>query len=117
MMTGIIGLYIQDAQIINAFKASCISLFTHQSNNGQIPSNIFFGPIKATVSYGTLTGRVDANTWWIIGTCKLLSENANFRDQYFKLLKPAVYKCLNVLEIWEYPCKKNNVLIFSLNSQ
>jgi hypothetical protein len=102
MMTGIIGLYIQDLQIIEAFKASCISLFTNQSTNGQIPSNIFFGPIKATVSYGTLTGRVDANTWWIIGTCKLLSENTNFRDQYFELLKPAIYKCLDVLEIWEY---------------
>ncbi|MBK7466490.1 MAG: hypothetical protein IPJ43_06555 [Saprospiraceae bacterium] len=23
-------------------------------------------------------------------------------DQYFELLKPAIYKCLNVLEIWEY---------------
>ena len=42
MMTGIVGLLMQDEKIIAAHQHSVITLAKYQSENGQIPSNVSF---------------------------------------------------------------------------
>ncbi|MGS0746986.1 glycoside hydrolase 100 family protein [Halpernia sp. GG3] len=96
MMTGYAGILIDDNEIVESLKDSILTLANFQAKNGQIPSNVGNG--KA--SYGTLVGRTDATTWWIIVTCEYLSKfgNEEIKDQ----LKPKIRKALDVLQTWEY---------------
>ncbi len=108
MMTGILGLLIQDEKIITANLHSILTLANYQAETGALPSNvsIFEGVGKA--SYGTLVGRVDATTWWIIGTCKYLeySKNENLKIE----LLPKIEKALQCLKAWEF---NNRGLIYT----
>lgn len=101
MMTGLVGLAIQDEKIIEGFRNSILTLAKHQAKNGQIPSNVALGN-NPTVSYGSLVGRVDATTWWIIGCSVLLKNNKDFFVKYLTELKPKIYKALELLNSWEF---------------
>jgi len=101
MMTGLVGFSIQDEKIINGFERSVLTLAKYQAENGQIPSNVALGN-NPSVSYGSLVGRVDATTWWIIGCAVLLKHNKGFFEKYFSLLKQKIYKALDLLNSWEF---------------
>lgn len=103
VMAGLVGLEYQDEDIILAFQQSVLTLANHQNIKGIIPSNVAIGKHQeAKVSYGTLVGRTDATTWWVIGTIILLTSRKAFRKKYCDFLVPKILNALEVLHIWEY---------------
>lgn len=82
-------------------KQSILTLAEQQLENGLIPSNVKEGEsTKKQVSYGTLVGRVDAQTWWIIQSCLYLKVVS---DEALKTyLKPKLLKTLALLDAWEF---------------
>lgn len=99
MMTGITGLMANDKKIIEGYKASIQSLALYQNSAGQLPSNISFNNGKTKISYGSLVGRVDATTWWIVGVCVYL---LNINDEELKnKLEKNVKQALSILDAWE----------------
>lgn len=101
MMTGIAGLLHNDQPTTDAMRTSLLTLAKHQGKNGQIPSNVSVDVSgKAHVSYGSLVGRVDATTWWIVGTCLYLRYTQD--ENLTKQLYPAVQRAIEILESWEF---------------
>lgn len=96
MMTGITGILIKNASIVEGLKRSVKTLADHQAENGQIPSNVY----GEKASYGTLVGRTDATIWWIIGACEYIaySEDKDLKET----LKDSIYKAFSCLKTWEF---------------
>lgn len=80
---------------IAALKNSVLLLAKHQSKHGQIPSNVSLD--EKHVSFGSIAGRVDATSWWIISACWTIQF---FPEEKEKLI-PQIEKALNILECWE----------------
>ncbi len=91
----------QDKSLYPAIKQSILTLAAYQLENGLIPSNVGLDESgKPLVSYGTLVGRVDAQTWWIIQSClyiKVAHDEALKKELY-----PKIKRTLALLEAWEY---------------
>jgi hypothetical protein len=82
-------------------KASILTLAQQQNVQGLIPSNVAVADTEnISVSYGTLVGRVDAQTWWLIQTCLYLSKTQDL-ELKIKLKAPA-FQVLNLLDAWEF---------------
>jgi hypothetical protein len=96
-MAGIAGLLWGDPHIIHAWGASIQVLAAAQTPYGQIPSNIAVHDSGIKASYGTLAGRVDATTWWIISAALFAAETPHAADD----LLPKIEKALALLSIWE----------------
>lgn len=96
MMAGYAGILIHDEKIIAGLERSIHTLAAHQAENGQIPSNV----ASHKASYGTLVGRTDATTWWIVVTCEYVKKTQN--DELKNTLKHKIYKALSCLTTWEY---------------
>lgn len=96
MMAGYAGILINDEKIIAGLKKSIYTLAAHQAENGQIPSNV----VNHKASYGTLVGRTDATTWWIVVTCEYIKKAQN--DELKNIFKNKIYKALSCLKTWEY---------------
>ena len=90
-------------------KKSIISLQSKQAQTGAIPSNISESDaVNQPASFGSLVGRVDATTWWLIMSLnyiKKTTDNGLKND-----IKLAVYKALSVLDSWEF---NNRNLIYT----
>ncbi len=98
MIAGIAGLLIDDKTLKQGLRNSILSLASLQHETGAIPSNVNIDLTKA--SYGSLAGRVDATTWWLIGAALYLH---NFEDEDLKSsILDKVYKSLHVLDCWEF---------------
>ncbi len=98
MIAGIAGLLINDSKLNLGLKNSILSLASMQHTTGAIPSNVNIDLTKA--SYGSLAGRVDATTWWLVGTALYIH---NFKDENFEVvIKDHVLKAINVLDAWEF---------------
>ena len=67
MVCGMAALITKAPKHLEAFKNSLLTLAENQSKEGIIPSNV--DPRNGKVSYGSLVGRIDANTWFILGAC------------------------------------------------
>lgn len=82
-------------------KQSILTLAENQLENGLIPSNVKDGKSATKqVSYGTLVGRVDAQTWWVIQSCLYLKIVS---DEELKIyLKPKLLKTLALLDALEF---------------
>lgn len=96
MIAGIASMLTSDSLCIEAFKRSVLFLGEHQNKFGQIPSNVSLD--GKAISFGSLVGRVDATSWWIIGAC-LVSKN--FPEHKNHLL-PKIKKAFDILEAWEF---------------
>lgn len=82
-------------------KQSICTLAAQQKENGLIPSNVGMSASgELIVSYGTLVGRVDAQTWWIIQSCLYLkmSNDLALKSE----LHPKIERTLALLEAWEF---------------
>jgi hypothetical protein len=82
-------------------KQSICTLAAQQKENGLIPSNVGMSSSgELIVSYGTLVGRVDAQTWWIIQSCLYLkvSNDLALKSE----LHPKIKRTLALLEAWEF---------------
>ncbi|MFM1852993.1 MAG: hypothetical protein RL164_311 [Bacteroidota bacterium] len=88
-------------ELYPSVKASILTLAQRQNDQGLIPSNVAVAATEnASVSYGTLVGRVDAQTWWLIQTCLYLSKTQDL-ELKTKLKAPA-FQVLNLLDAWEF---------------
>lgn len=108
VIIGLAALASKDEVLINAFKNTLETLAKHQHETGTIPSNVKIENSNIEVSYGGLAGRVDAQTWFIIGVCSyaIHTKNEDFANQF----KPNLDKCLQLLNAWEF---NNNHLIYT----
>ena len=99
IICGIAGLLADDTLVITGLKNTLITLAEHQHPLGMIPSNVLPGNTNAT-SYGSLVGRIDANTWFVTGACLYYK---NTRDETtWKTLQPALQKCRGYLKAIEF---------------
>lgn len=100
MLAGIAGLSADNQTISDAFKASIRTLSQYQHPRGMIPSNVRPDQKKADISYGGLAGRVDATTWFVVGSCFYLLK---YQDEDLKdELQPHLQSALNLLDRWEF---------------
>lgn len=84
-----------------SIKASILTLAIQQNRQGMIPSNVSVDAEgNQQASFGTLVGRVDAQTWWVIQSCLyiLVSDDHALKNQ----LKPQIFKVLDLLDAWEF---------------
>lgn len=82
-------------------KRSILTLAECQHADGFIPSNVLEDTsLGNQASYGTLVGRVDAQTWWIIQSCLYLKFVPD--EALANLLKPKIREVLQVLSAWEF---------------
>lgn len=102
VICGLAGLAIGHEKLSEAFEKSLAILAENQGPDGQIPSNVSVsskGEVES-VSYGSLVGRVDATTWFIIGAFHFLAQSP--KSQYRKLLMTSIEKGMKVLSAWQY---------------
>lgn len=91
----------RETSLYPVVKQSIRTLAALQKENGLIPSNVGTDPNgELVVSYGTLVGRVDAQTWWIIQSCLYIKEcgDTSLKNE----LKPQIERTLALLEAWEF---------------
>ncbi len=99
VVCGLAGLLLKDETITEGLKNSLLTLAGGQHEIGMIPSNIM--PSKRDdLSYGSLMGRIDSNTWFIIGCCLYYSTTSD--EASWTTLEPAVRKCRSFLKSVEY---------------
>lgn len=97
MVCGLAGIISGDGDLLEGFKESLLTLGNHSHENGMIPSNV--DPLTGDVSFGSLVGRVDANTWFVIGACLYNLHTGN--KAVWEVLKPKVAKTLRYLKALE----------------
>ncbi len=102
VITGLSALLTDDKELIEGMRKSLIALKANQHSRGMIPSNMEIdirGKVKK-VSYGTLTGKVDADLWFIIGVFLYFRKT---KDRGFiKEMRQALSKVFKILAIWEF---------------
>jgi hypothetical protein len=95
VLAGLSAVLLKDIKGLNALRESVLQLGRHQSELGQIPSNVSLD--EKTISYGSLVGRVDATTWWIIGACWVMDHFPKEQET----LCPKIERAFHLLECWE----------------
>ncbi len=98
VMTGVVGLLINDKIITQGLKESLLSLSKGQADTGQIPSNISFAANNTIhkISYGRLSAKIDANTWFVIGSALYILFTNDLK--FSKQIKPTIQKTLKWLK-------------------
>ena len=99
IICGLAGLLLDDTTIINGLKNSLLTLAKEQHELGMIPSNVLPGE-NTDVSFGSLAGRIDANTWFIVGSCLYYLDSSD--TQTWEKLQPAIRKCRAFLKSTEF---------------
>lgn len=94
-LAGLAAIVHQHELGIQTLKKSVLLLARHQSANGQLPSNVSLD--ESHVSFGSIAGRVDATSWWIISACWTI----HYFSEEKKNLLPCIEKALHILECWE----------------
>ncbi|MBX2827067.1 MAG: hypothetical protein KTR22_02850 [Flavobacteriaceae bacterium] len=98
IVCGMAGLQIGNPILIEGLKNSLLTLANHQNELGMIPSNVL--PSANDVSFGSLVGRIDANTWFVLGSCAYFMKTNDLTT--WELLKPKVEKCRTYLKAAEF---------------
>lgn len=100
IIAGIAGLLAGDEEVITGLRSSLATLADHQHERGMIPSNVLTDSDNPQISYGGLAGRVDATTWFMVGSGLYLRHHPD--DSLSDRLRPALAKCHSILSAWEY---------------
>ena len=100
VICGLAAIASGDEKLIETFKITLETLAKNQHHIGTIPSNVLVSADKIDVSYGGLAGRVDAVTWFIIGVCQYAFYKKN--DTFVDAMSPAINKCLQLMDAWEF---------------
>lgn len=105
VIAGLAGLVSGNRPVFEAMGHALDTLVQHQASNGQIPSNVLLATRE--VSYGTLVGRVDATTWWLVGAALHIrqaqhDQNSLLAEQYLHRWQQPMYAALALLNDWEY---------------
>ncbi|MEJ2731899.1 MAG: amylo-alpha-1,6-glucosidase, partial [Deltaproteobacteria bacterium] len=98
VIIGLAALLTDDKELHDTFKRSLETLARHQGPHGEIPSNV--DPKSERVSYGGMTGRVDADLWFIIGCGEYWKATGDL-DFLGKML-PVIEKVRFLLGAWQF---------------
>ncbi|SHJ28000.1 hypothetical protein SAMN02745146_2736 [Hymenobacter daecheongensis DSM 21074] len=98
VITGLAALLTDDAALIATFRATLVTIFSHQHLTGFFPSNV--DPATGRASYGGNCGRVDNVSWAVIGLLQYaaLTNDAALAATYAR----PVERALGVLDAWEF---------------
>lgn len=100
VICGLAALASGDKQLIETFKNTLETLAEHQHPLGTIPSNVLTTEGVTEVSYGGLAGRVDAQTWFVIGVCQYAYTTGE--ADFIKKYQPNIEKVIQLLAAWEF---------------
>lgn len=102
MIAGIAALPTEDERVLEGFKASIQTLAAYQHPHGMIPSNLLPGEDNDSpdISYGGLAGRVDATSWFVVGTCLYLLHTEE--EKLNRTLQPNLLQALEIMDRWEF---------------
>lgn len=96
-LCGLAALATGKENLVQTFKASIETIWSHQHPAGFIPSNVSEG---TPVSYGGVVGRVDNHAWIIISTCQYA--HITNEMSWLKKFETAIEKCLRLMNAWEF---------------
>ncbi len=95
VMAGISGLLLGDAKVLESLVATLRHLRLRQGTEGQIASN--YQP-ECHTSFGSLTPKVDAVTWYMLGVALSVKAGHLAAEDW----KSSVQKCVSLLNAMEY---------------
>jgi hypothetical protein len=102
VFTGLAATTTGDKKLVQGLKTSLQTLLAGRHELGFIPSNVQTDKQGnlTEVSFGGLTGRVDANLWFLIGALYYLKlyKDDDFRKQMQEPLK----QIFHILRLWEF---------------
>ncbi|HUG74606.1 MAG TPA: glycoside hydrolase 100 family protein [Acidimicrobiia bacterium] len=84
--------------LVDCARRTFETLAEYQGPHGEIPSNVDVETQR--VSYGGTAGRVDANLWFIIGSCEYWRATGN--DDFIETMLPALERARFLLGAWEF---------------
>lgn len=94
-ITGLAALISGDAELIETFRRTLLTLGDHLGPSGQAPSNV-----GERVSYGGSAGRVDATPWFVLGVG--LYGRLTGDDALFQRYAPALERAVALMRAWEF---------------
>lgn len=98
IIIGLAALMTDNADLIDTFRHTLETLAEHQGPHGEIPSNV--DPQSKRISYGGMTGRVDADLWFMIGCGEYWKATRD--DVFLEDMIPVVEKVHFLLGAWEF---------------
>ena len=98
VIIGLAALLSGEEQLRATFRRTLETLAEYQGPHGEIPSNV--DPESRRISYGGMTGRVDADLWFIIGCGEYWLASGD--DNFIRRLLPAIEKVQFLLGAWEF---------------
>jgi len=98
VIIGLAALMTGKADLIDTFRHTLETLAKYQGPHGEIPSNV--DPLSRRISYGGMTGRVDADLWFIIGCGEYWKSTGD--DTFLDHMIPVIEKVNFLLGAWEF---------------
>ncbi len=98
IIIGLAALMADDEEMADALRRTLETLAEHQGPHGEIPSNV--DPRSGRISYGGMTGRVDADLWFVIGCGEYWQATQD--HPFIERMLPALEKVLFLLGAWEF---------------
>lgn len=98
MIIGLAALMTGNADLIETFRKSLITLVENQGFHGEIPSNV--DPHTGRISYGGMAGRVDADLLFVIGCGEYWTATGD--NDFIEYMLPKIEKVAFLLGCWEF---------------
>ncbi len=98
VIIGMTGLLIEDTSLTDTMKQTLQTLADHQGPHGEIPSNV--DTSTGRVSYGGMTGRVDADLWFMVGCGEYWHRTLD--DAFIASMMPVLKKVSFLMGAWEF---------------
>ncbi|MFO7714442.1 amylo-alpha-1,6-glucosidase [Desulfosarcina sp.] len=98
IIIGLAALMTGTDDMIAALGHTLETLAEHQGPHGEIPSNVDVR--SGRVSYGGMTGRVDADLWFVIGCGEYWQATKD--DAFIEHMLPSIEKVVFLLGAWEF---------------
>ncbi len=95
---GLAALLTGDEELIKSTRQTLKTLIKYQGPHGEIASNV--DTTSDRISYGGMTGRVDANLWFIIACGEYWQATGD--DEFLEEAIPALEKVRFLLGAWEF---------------
>lgn len=102
VITGLAALLTGEEELITGLKSTILTLQKHQHKSGMIPSNVAVDDTGnvTSVSYGTLTGKVDTALWFVLGVLIYVRKTGD-RD-FLNRMQSSVERVFSLLLSWEF---------------
>ena len=98
VIIGLAALMTGKTKLMETFRHTLETLAEYQGPRGEMPSNV--DPQSGRISYGGMTGRVDADLWFIIGCGEYWKVTGD--DAFLDDMIPVVEKVHFLLGAWEF---------------